>query len=221
MCGGFVANNFVAFNHGRYAHSGGAILRLLVDADDLAHGANKYFGATRHFGGQSKCEVQLGPCAEILVNGEINTPRGNVPRFPVPKGCFFFYRRPNDHRKRQIISTCCATLCHFPLDPNFLLMSIVPDHELGAIDVPNWSNQFIVQSLVNVPWQPIIYFRRAHYVTTQITCNAKLRPHIFFVLHKRKSLKIMKEIVNKVVGCRVFQAGGLLPKEVIDSACRR
>src|ERR1700688_2013525 len=96
--GWFVANDLVPLNYCRNAHSRGAILRLLVYADHFAHRANKDFGSPRDFGGQRERDVELRSRAEFFVNGEINTASGNVACFSAARGCFFFYRHPNDDR---------------------------------------------------------------------------------------------------------------------------
>jgi hypothetical protein len=130
----FVANDLIPLNHRRNTNSRSAIFRLLVHTNHFAHCANENFGSSRDFGGQRKCDIELGPWTEVMVNREINAARGNIACFSVP--CGSIYRHSNNDRERQIIPPSRSTLCHFPLAPDFPSMRTIPDHELGAIAFP-------------------------------------------------------------------------------------
>jgi hypothetical protein len=123
-----VANNLVSFNNRRNANSGIAIFVSIVDADHFARRADEDFRTPRDFRGQCQRDVELCPGARVLVNREVKAARGNVACFSSVRGGFLFKRYPNDDRKRQIISTGCSALCHFPLVPDFANIYTLSEH---------------------------------------------------------------------------------------------
>src|ERR1700739_4904588 len=48
----------------------------------------------------------------MVVDGEIDAPRGDVSGLAGPREGLFFGKQPNNHRQQQIISPCGATLRH-------------------------------------------------------------------------------------------------------------
>jgi hypothetical protein len=133
----FVANNLVSLDNCRDADSGIAIFMSFVDSDYFSHRTDEHFGSSRDFRWQRQRDVELRPIAQVVINREVKAACGNVARFSLARGGFLFYWYPNDDRKRQIISTGGSTLSHFSLAPEFPSMYTIPDHDLGAGDVPN------------------------------------------------------------------------------------
>src|ERR1700690_3541545 len=56
---GLIADDFVALDHGRYAHPSGTIVRPPIDPHNFAHRADEHFGTARDLCGQRQRDVQF------------------------------------------------------------------------------------------------------------------------------------------------------------------
>ena len=88
--GGFVADDFMHLKHGSDTDLLVAIPGALVHPNDFSGGPNEHFGVAGDFGRKNHREVQLGASAEIIVDREIDAPRGDVPGLAGPGDGPFF-----------------------------------------------------------------------------------------------------------------------------------
>jgi hypothetical protein len=109
---GFIADDFIHLKHGSDIDLLVAIPAAPVHANDISGGPDEDFGAAGDFGGKSDREIQLAASVDIVIDGEIDAPRGNVSGLTGPGDCLFFKGHSNDYRQRQIKSSYCAAVLH-------------------------------------------------------------------------------------------------------------
>ena len=139
-----VANNFVSLDDGGHADLGRSVFRLPVDANYFSHCSNENFRTSSDFRRKREGEIQFGAGAKILINCKVNTASGDVARFPAVCGRFLFHWKTNDDRQGKVISTCCSTLGHLPLNPRVSCPVLRAPYfvrwsrtETGATELPN------------------------------------------------------------------------------------
>src|SRR5260370_6446782 len=110
--GGFVANDFLHLKHGSDIDSLVAIPGGHAHSNDFSGGSEEHFGAAGDFGRKNYREIQLDASVEIIVDGEINAPRRDVPGLAGQGGGLFIISCTNNHGQRPIISPCGATVLH-------------------------------------------------------------------------------------------------------------
>jgi hypothetical protein len=95
--GGFVANDFMPLKHGSDIDFLVAIHGGHAHSNDFSGGSDQHFGAAGDFGRKNYREIQLVASAEIIVDGEIDTPRRNVPGLAGQGGGLFIIGRTNKY----------------------------------------------------------------------------------------------------------------------------
>src|ERR1700730_9224527 len=110
--GGFVAYDFIHLKHSSDINLLVAIPGALVYPNDFSGGLDEHFSAAGDFGRKNHREIELGASAEIIIDGEIDAPRGDVPGLAGPRGSLFINRGTNNYGQRQFISPCGATVIH-------------------------------------------------------------------------------------------------------------
>src|SRR5580704_3692282 len=105
-------DNVVPLDDGGDADGIRVFFMLLIDANHATVGTNEHFCATSDFGRQGKSEIDFGAWSEVLLHGEVNPARGDIPSLPAMRAGFLINRQANIDRQRQVVPACHATLRH-------------------------------------------------------------------------------------------------------------